>query len=188
MEKTTRRSSPFPIMLLFVASKSLTAPQSASAFCPIHVTGRPSMSLASSSLDDDLSRQMERAREVLAQSKAKMEAIEQAEVEGEDSKRNVPFFAVKDTPSPGGKKEKVTKSTNKQGLITTDGEKMAKLSESEEWETRPLGEVFRDERGVTENPLADRDVAASIMNLRLKMQNADFKEIFDSRNRFIGEQ
>jgi hypothetical protein len=65
---------------------------------------------------------------------------------------------------------------------------MAKLSEEEEWESRSLLEVFQNERGpAKEHKLADRDVAASIFNLRRVLQTEDFQRIFDQRNRFIGE-
>lgn len=88
-------------------------------------------------------------------------------------------------------KPSVVKSKNEEtGLITTDGELMATLSEEDEWELRELLDVFQseleDETDLSKN-LSKRDVAASIMNLRLSMHNEDYRKIFDKRNRFIGE-
>lgn len=147
--------------------------------------------------EDDISKQLERARELLAKSKAKMEAKEQEafEVTKEDEKNtkgkdSVPFFASKTASfDENKKKEKVIKSKNEEGLFTTDGEMMAELSESEEWQVRPLQEVFENEKKEkSADPFADRDVAASIFNLRKVLQTEDYKKIFDNRNRFIGDQ
>jgi hypothetical protein len=72
---------------------------------------------------------------------------------------------------------------------------MAELSEKEQWEARSLLEVFESEiddsgdvYATTSNRLADRDVAASIYNLRKHLHTEDYKIIFDKRNRFIGEE
>jgi hypothetical protein len=163
----------------------------------------------SNSSQEEIDRQLEKARAVLAISRAKLGAsssaaeddiaetedpIEQQQRRGAIAS-NVPFFA---TTTPGGdstshkKKEKVIKNKNKEtGLFTTDGDLMAKLSEQEEWEPRPLLEVFRNERKASstdKDSLADRDVAASIFNLRKSLQLEDYQKIFDTRNRFIGEQ
>ena len=74
------------------------------------------------------------------------------------------------------------------GLFTTDGDKMAELSEEEEWESRPLLEVFESEiEDTSSSVLNERDVAASIFNLRKTLQMEDYRKIFDKRNRFIGE-
>ena len=35
--------------------------------------------------------------------------------------------------------------------------------------------------------IAERDLAASIYNLRKVLKTEDFRRVFDSRNRFIGE-
>jgi hypothetical protein len=90
-----------------------------------------------------------------------------------------------------GKKERVIKSKNADtGLFTTDGDLMAKLSEGEEWQTRRLLEVFSNEqeRLTPENDSqANRDVAASIFNLRRVLETEDYLRIFDSRNWFIGQ-
>ena len=69
------------------------------------------------------------------------------------------------------------------------GEKMASMSEGEEWASRSLLEVFNNEevQRSSDHKLAERDVAASIYNLRKQLQMEDYKRIFDKRNRFIGE-
>jgi hypothetical protein len=157
-------------------------------YCPrsLFLTG-------SNSSQEEIDRQLEKARAVLAVSRAKMEKAEVAIIEEEDNnaERDVPFFAtVNDTRN---KKMKVIKDQNKDtGLFTTDGDLMAKLSEQEQWEPRPLLEVFSNERKTAaeeagKNTFADRDVAASIFNLRKVLQTEDYMKIFDKRNRFIGE-
>ena len=154
--------------------------------------------------DEEVARQLQRAREVLAKTKAKMEARAAAELVADDdddddlegtetSKGSVPFFASQaatKTKREGDKKEKVIKSKNESGLFTTDGALMAELSESEEWEARPLLDVFQNEnkKANTKDTLADRDVAASIFGLQRVLQTEDFMKIFDKRNRFIGDQ
>ena len=138
--------------------------------------------------DDEITKQVERAKALLEKSKAKMQAKEK-ELEASSPKNGakIPFFASKEK-SNGNKKEKVTKTENEEGLITTDGEMMAKLSEAEEWEVRGLLDVFENEqKDSTPDPFADRDVAGSIFNLRKTLQTEDFQKIFDKRNRFIGE-
>lgn len=106
----------------------------------------------------------------------------------------LPFFASRQALDPVNKRQRVIKTVDEStGLITTDGEKMAKLSEEEEWEVRTLFEVFeneisdRDVYSATSQQLASRDVAASIWNLRKTLQSEDYKKIFDEKNRFIGE-
>ena len=78
---------------------------------------------------------------------------------------------------------------------------MALLSKSEPWEIRSLsqltfqeeatldydGNTTAEESSSSTSTLADRDVASSIYNLRKMLQNEDFRKVFDSRNRFIGE-
>jgi hypothetical protein len=161
--------------------------------------------------EDEITRQLERARAALAVSRAKIAAREQAaENEFAAQAKNgktktvaertngalgpeVPFFATQQASNgtaekQNGKRELVIKAKNEEGLFTTDGDLMAKLSEEEEWESRSLFEVFQSERNEPEkNPLAERDVAASIFGLRKLLQTDDFQRIFDKRNRFIGE-
>lgn len=151
---------------------------------------------------DDLTSSIERAKALLAKSKEKLAAKQEgamlneasAKLNGKKSSSNVPFFASKASPSTTSKRQAVIKSTDeKTGLITTDGEKMASLSEQEEWECRSLFEVFENETegmdaySAASQQLAERDVAASIWNLRKTMQTEDYQKIFDKRNRFIGE-
>lgn len=154
------------------------------------------MHAASSNIEDDISNQLARARQILAKSKAKIEAkelksLETASVDDKPA-ADVPFFAAK-TESPSDqqkKKEKVVKNRNEEtGLSTFDGDMMAELSESEEWQVRPLQDVFKDEKEEkADEAFVNRDVAASIFNLRKSMQLEDYQRIFDKRNRFIGEQ
>lgn len=156
---------------------------------------RPVSVNAAEGVDDEISRQLERAKDLLAKSKAKIEEkdliaaeFESSQITG-DSKGGVPFFASVDSNQDSKKKkEKVIKSRNEEGLFTTDGDLMAEMSESEEWEVRPLLEVFEsDSKDPANDPLADRDVAASIFGLRKVLQTDDYLKIFDKRNRFIGE-
>jgi len=152
------------------------------------------MALKPTERNDDITKQLERAKAALAVSRAKMEAQEQAEAdlvaeekEGKNEGKCVPFFAI-NTADDDGKKEKVIKDKNKDGLFTTDGDLMAKLSEEEEWEPRPLLEVFQNEK--EKGPSAmniDRDIGQSMYNLRKSLQTEDFMKIFDKRNHFIGE-
>jgi hypothetical protein len=167
---------------------------------------------AGSISEDEITRQLERARAALQVSRAKLEALEQQELNGTNAKNvkaaaapsttrksvlgpNVPFFATttdgakeEDAKKKNGKRDLVIKNQNKDGLFTTDGDLMAKLSEEEEWEPRSLFDVFQSETKRDNDPLENRDVAASIYNLRRVLQAEDFQRIFDKRNWFIGEQ
>ena len=133
---------------------------------------------------DDIAKLQAKARILLEKSKAKL-ADSDTEKAAPEERSSVPFFANKELN--GSKREAVVKSTTTDGRITTDGEKMALLSESEQWEVRALGDVFESETKVSTDRLADRDVLASVYNLRKALQNEDYKKIFDKRNRFIGE-
>jgi hypothetical protein len=181
VRKSSRR--PTAGFLLLAASPLVMFPSSVTCFAPLQNLQQKHSSLtltAKTDPDDEISRQVARAKILLAKAKAKMEAAEAAEER--------PFFASADR---SGKKEKVIKTQNKEtGLITTDGDLMAKLSEEEEWSSRPLLEVFRDENEVSAvaQGLAQRDVAASIYNLRKTLQNDDFMKIFNKKNYFIGEE
>eukprot|EP00534_Pseudo-nitzschia_fraudulenta_P008318 CAMPEP_0201142854 /NCGR_PEP_ID=MMETSP0851-20130426/4539_1 /ASSEMBLY_ACC=CAM_ASM_000631 /TAXON_ID=183588 /ORGANISM="Pseudo-nitzschia fraudulenta, Strain WWA7" /LENGTH=153 /DNA_ID=CAMNT_0047416725 /DNA_START=204 /DNA_END=665 /DNA_ORIENTATION=- len=144
--------------------------------------------------NSEIMKQLERAKAALAVSRAKMEAQEQAEAgliedESEDKKdkENVPFFAMS-AADESGKKDKVIKDKNEDGLFTTDGDLMAKLSEEEEWESRPLLDVFQNEKEKAPEAMGiDRDIGQNMYNLRKSLQTEDFAKIFDKRNRFIGE-
>jgi hypothetical protein len=180
-------------LCILVASQLALMPQSTTAFAVPHMKQQRSLQLrAISNQDDEITKQVERARELLRKTKAKIEAKEQEELDalnGDNGATNgsVPFFASKDVVQ-NNKKEKVTKTQNEEGLITTDGEMMAQLSETEEWEVRSLLECFENEKEDTKaDYFANRDVSASIYNLRKTLQLKDFQRIFDSKNFFIGD-
>lgn len=158
--------------------------------------------LSLSAEDEEIARQVAKAKELLESVKAKMAAKEEAtaaaaEAQNEEDKSDAEeapafFFGDIDTES---RKKKIIKSIDEStGEVVADGELMATLSESEEWETRSLLDVFKSELKESDDPytlanqqLASRDVAASIHNLKRQMNLGDFKKIFDPRNRFIGE-
>ena len=193
-----RRAAPVSV---FLVMQFLLCPDSSSAFQQLYLS-RPvanSRLFAVESTDDEITRQLERAKALLAKSKAKIEAQNTASVfdieddieeEGKGNSK-LPFFASLVAAKPKGtKRDMVVKATNAQGLVTTNGDLMAQLSESEEWEVRSLVEVFESESKTSsrDNSLANRDVAASIFGLQRVLQTEDFQKIFDKRNRFIGEQ
>lgn len=155
--------------------------------------------------DTDIQQQLAKAKALLEKTKAKLEKEEQpangdssspsqsSSSSGDSQKEALPFFAVVGR-SPEKMKEVIKSRNEETGLVTADGEKMAELSESEQWEARPLGEVFENELNENEDlysmaneQLAERDVAASIWNLRKTLQGNDYRAIFDKKNRFIGE-
>uniref|UniRef100_A0A6V2NIU2 Ribosomal RNA-processing protein 7 C-terminal domain-containing protein n=1 Tax=Ditylum brightwellii TaxID=49249 RepID=A0A6V2NIU2_9STRA len=152
-----------------------------------------------SSADDDISRQIAKAKELVATAKAKM-AKKEEEQKAAAEKDDDPalFFASDPSPSKAKgdgsqKREKVVKTKNEEsGLITTDGELMASLSESEEWEVRPLSQVFKSEiegkKSDSASKKFERDIAQSMMGLKRKMKKEDYERIFDKRNFFIGEE
>jgi hypothetical protein len=187
-------SSLVMLCILLTASQLL---QSSTAFSTLSMQQRTHNNGLTSRLhaasagnpDDEITRQVERAKELLAKTKAKMEAQEQADANGPTgAAANVPFFASKDNKS-NSKKEKLMKTQNEEGLFTTDGGLMAQMSESEDWEVRPLNEVFQNEKEITRktNKLANRDMSAGIQGLQRVLQTEDYLKIFDKRNRFIGE-
>ena len=152
------------------------------------------MGSKSTEVNDEIAKQLERAKAALAVSRAKMEAQEQAEAglvdehkKDEKSDEAVPFFAM-NADDENGKKGRVIKDTNESGGFTTDGDLMAKLSEEEQWESRPLLEVFQNEKEKPPEAMGiDRDIGQSMYNLRKSLQTEDFNKIFDKRNRFIGD-
>ena len=93
------------------------------------------------------------------------------------------------------------KSKTKSGDIIADGDTMTSLSNSEPWELRSLpdigfhsearsdfdGNLVEVDEDSTKKKISERDLAASIYNLRKVLKNEDFRRVFDSRNRFIGE-
>lgn len=141
----------------------------------------------------DIAKQLERAKAAIAISRAKMEAMEQAEAgldaeetEEKSDEKAVPFFAM-NTADDDSKKDKVIKKKNEDGAFTTDGALMAKLSEEEEWESRSLDDVFTNEKKKPDAMNINRDIGQSMYNLRKTLQTEDFMRIFDKRNHFIGE-
>jgi hypothetical protein len=119
----------------------------------------------------------------------------------------LPFFVmVDDGSSASGTtlksiNSKKIKSTTSSGSIIADGETMTRISSTEQWSRRKLSEMFSKESHLdyagkpiddqtidkVGTVLADRDVVASIWNLRKTLQNDDFARVFDKRNRFIGD-
>ena len=155
--------------------------------------------------EDEVSRQLAKAKELIERTKQKMEKKEKAaskdngdaeETTGavsNDDDEDLPFFAV--DPTAGEKRrELITKTKDEEsGLITTDGEKMASLAEGEKWESRGLYDLFENEREEDEENLvkearASRDVARNMMGLKRIMNKEDFDSIFDKRNWVIGEE
>lgn len=159
---------------------------------------------AAAEYEDELKQTLKKAHSLLEKSRAKLAtAVEspKKELEGSarvvDEKPTIPFFAstvVKEAPKSDKRGSVVKWKDEVTGLITTDGDMMAALSEEEEWETRPLLEIFQyevqemeDVYSLASKQLAERDVAASIFDLRKSLQNEDYRAIFDKKNRFIGE-
>jgi hypothetical protein len=180
----------------------------------------PHIRLSAAAGKDEVTVNLERARAVLEKAKQKLasrdgdgrgtaattmvaereedpqrDVVRSSEASSSMSPPPLPFFASREAvPLVDNKRQKVIKSIDQEtGLITTDGEKMARLSEEEAWEARSLFEVFeneiadKDAYSVTSKQLATRDVAASIWNLRKTLQSDDYRKIFDEKNRFIGE-
>lgn len=150
--------------------------------------------------DDEISLGVQRARALLEKTKAKLaaqaasKALSEENGDGEDGKTQaVPFFAALEAAGVVDgtqRRDQVTKYRDEAtGLITTDGDKMAAMSESEVWETRSLLELNDTipDKSTASKRLADRDVAASIFNMRRHLQVNDYRKIFDTKNHFIGE-
>jgi hypothetical protein len=156
--------------------------------------------------DDGIQKQLAKARKLIEEAKAKVAAQEaaaaqvQEETEADaDTDAETEVTASQDENENENEdeseknKESVIKSRNEEtGLITTDGELMAELSELDEWEVKSLMDVFESEstngrHDDNGKSIADRDVAASIFNLRMNMMDKDYRRVFDKRNFFIGE-
>lgn len=117
----------------------------------------------------------------------------------------LPFFVMVDDGSASTTLKSINskkiKSTTSSGSIIADGETMTRISSTEQWSRRKLSEMFSKESHLdyagkpiddqtidkVGTVLADRDVVASIWNLRKTLQNDDFACVFDKRNRFIGD-
>lgn len=168
-------------------------------------TGISSQLTAAAREEDDIDRELAKARILLIEAKKQIAAMDAGEeyvrpvevAAHEETTTNVPFFAKLNDDNNShapSKREIVIKSRNEDGLITVNGEEMAKLSEEEMWTARPLDQVFENELNEDEDvyalateSLRQRDVAASIFNLRKSMQPQDYQKIFDKKNYFIGE-
>ena len=163
--------------------------------------------------EDEVSRQLAKVKDLIERTKQKMESKEKAaaaaaadqEEEDDDTDEAtasaaadeddevVPFFAV-DPTAAEKRRQMVTKTKDEEsGLITTDGEKMASLADGEKWESRGLYDLFEneieeDEAAKAKEARASRDVARSMMNLKMIMNKEDFDFIFDKKNRWIGEE
>ena len=155
--------------------------------------------------DPAVAAQIRKARKLLRDAKRKMETEEQqkrqSDTNGSDNGASLPFFAQQQSfTSQAIDHTQKIKSKTKSGEIIADGDTMTSLSNTEPWERRSLSDigfesearsdydgnlVVDDEDG--KRTLAERDLAASIYNLRKVMQNEDFRKVFDARNRFIGE-
>lgn len=191
-----------------VATLDSTPTANSFAVVPTSPVRRAPALYSSYDLEDEVARRLAKAKEVLARSKEKLEQKEAAATNGANVANgangangdapngSVPFFAAKEAPAKDpNRRDKIVKNKDeKTGLVTADGEKMAEMSENEDWERRSLFEVF--ENNLEENEdvyseatqaLRERDVAASIWNLRKRMQQQDYMKIFDKRNFFIGE-
>uniref|UniRef100_A0A7S1YGT0 Uncharacterized protein n=1 Tax=Grammatophora oceanica TaxID=210454 RepID=A0A7S1YGT0_9STRA len=119
---------------------------------------------------------------------------EEDAIESNGDAANLLFFAS-ESDGTSTKYKDVIVSRDENGLIRTDGEKMDKKSESEQWHSKSLSELLHGPITKSEElkrkknkALEERDVAASLYNLRKTLQNEDFRRIFDKRNRFIGEE
>lgn len=150
--------------------------------------------------EEEVNRRLVRAKEVLKMSKAKLESRAIQATAGGESKApvgasGIPFFASKKATVDPQRRQRVIKARDdKTGLVTADGEKMAAISEQEEWQVRSLFELFENEMGEAGDvyspkslQLADRDLVAGVWNLRKSMHTADYLKIFDKKNFFIGE-
>mmetsp|Transcript_1696 Transcript_1696/g.3495 ORF Transcript_1696/g.3495 Transcript_1696/m.3495 type:complete len:264 (+) Transcript_1696:221-1012(+) len=155
-------------------------------------------------IDYALKAQLSKAKALLRDAKKKLEAKQKAEqkrleavaagteAEASQEESPLPFFATRSFTSSASETSRKIKKTTPKGIVA-DGDTMAALSKSEPWERRSLNQMFKnenkleDETSAATKSLVDKDVAMSIYNLRKTLQNEDFKRVFDSRNRFIGE-
>jgi len=129
---------------------------------------------------------------------------QQQQTDDDTSSSSLPFFAQQQQQSFTSKaitNAQKIKSKTPSGSIIADGAAMTSLSNSEPWELRSLsqigfesearsdydGNIVEVDTSSSTSSLADKDVAMSIYNLRKTLQNEDFKSVFNSRNRFIGE-
>lgn len=150
--------------------------------------------------EEDIEKQLARAMELLEKGQAKLESAAAAAAEGSQEEEKMDKTLLDQET----KRMMVTKIQKEDGLVVVDGEMMARYSEEEEWQLRPLMEVFEEDDSFqgdnntyyglllastnTTKKLAQRDEVASIRNLQTIMNRQDFQKIFDEKNYFIGEQ
>jgi hypothetical protein len=161
--------------------------------------------------DPNVAAQIRKARKLLRDAKKKMmedEQQQQQQQQSSSSSSPLPFFAQqqKSFTATAIDQTRKIKSKTKSGEIIADGDTMTSLSNSEPWERRSLSDIGFQTEARTDfdgnvvqvvnnddgndnlkNGLAERDLVASIYNLRKALRNEDFTKVFDSRNRFIGE-
>lgn len=159
--------------------------------------------------DPSVAAQIRKARKLLRDTKKKMEIEQQQQQQQSDESSStesptaaLPFFAQKSFTATAIDHTQKIKSKTKSGEIIADGDTMTSLSNSEPWELRSLTDIgFESEarsdfdgnlveveaNGEVKKTIAERDLAASIYNLRKVLKTEDFRRVFDSRNRFIGE-
>jgi hypothetical protein len=140
--------------------------------------------------------QIRKARQLLKESKKKIEEKQQQLNGAKESESNIATETI--SPLPFFATQTKIKSKTSSGIIA-DGETMSQLSKSEPWEYRPLSQMFdREPRADYDGnivqgensggaTLADKDLARNILALKKMLQNEDFKRVFDQRNRFIGD-
>jgi len=158
--------------------------------------------------DPSVAAQIRKARKLLRDTKKKMEIEQQQQQQSDESSSTesptaaLPFFAQKSFTATAIDHTQKIKSKTKSGQIIADGDTMTSLSNSEPWELRSLTDIgFESEarsdfdgnlveveaNGEVKKTIAERDLAASIYNLRKVLKTEDFRRVFDSRNFFIGE-
>ena len=154
--------------------------------------------------DPAIAAQIRKARKLLRDAKQKMEIEEKQQQNADESSTTptapLPFFAQQSFTATAIDHTQKIKSKTKSGDIIADGDTMTSLSNSEPWERRSLSDIGFESEARSDydgnliaadedvkRKLAERDLAASIYNLRKVMQNEDFRRVFDARNRFIGE-
>lgn len=156
--------------------------------------------------DPAVAAQIRKARKLLRDAKQKMEKEQQQQEQEQSNEQNkesttpLPFFAQQQsfTATAIDHTQKI-KSKTKSGEIIADGDTMTSLSNSEPWERRSLSDIGFESEARSDfdgnlvadedvkRTLAERDLQASIYNLRKVLQTEDFRKVFDPRNRFIGE-
>lgn len=147
--------------------------------------------LFASEMDPETAKILADAKALLKKAKTDL-AIKEGQEEEEQVDTTMVFKTQDEQQNQKAEKKlAVTKDLLETGLITTDGELMAALSEDEDWSERALADLFKDETfddfDTPSDNILRRDVAQSINGLRVKMEKGDFAKIFNAKNYFIGE-